>query len=173
MTHAELVARAVSWLKTMGCPIVFFEMVTLQSEEPDAIGWRNSGGDSYLIECKASRSDFLADKKKFHRSGIPALGQYRYYMCPPGMIKPEELPVGWGLLYCHPKKVELVRGRHPKQYLPAEMEKWRFAINPHNEMRMMYSALVRLRIDLGPEDFSRRVHMTYSERKRLKPEAFQ
>jgi hypothetical protein len=172
MTHAELVSRAVSWLKSMGCPIVFFEMVTLQSEEPDAIGWRNSGGDSYLIECKASRSDFLADQKKVHRQ-MPGLGQFKYYMCPPGMIKPEELPAKWGLLYCHPKQVELVRGRHPKRYVLSDLDAFSHDHDPHKEMRMMYSALNRLRIDLGPEDFSRRVHMSYSERKKLKPEAFQ
>lgn len=172
MTHTELVDRAVSWLKIMGCPIVFAEMVTLQCEQPDAIGWRDGGDDSYLVECKASRPDFLVDQKKFHRQ-LPGLGQFKYYMCPPGMIKPEELPPKWGLLYCHPTKVELVRGRHPKRYDFEEMAQYRNEINMFNEMRMMYSALNRLRIDLGAEDFSRRVHMTYVERKKLKPEAFQ
>jgi hypothetical protein len=172
MTHAELVIRAVSWLKGMGCPIVFYEMVTLQSEEPDAIGWRNSAGDSYLVECKASRADFLADRKKPHRH-MPALGQFRYFMCPPGMIKPDELPDCWGLLYCHPKTVEIVRGRHPKRYVVADIEAFSCDRDPYKELRMFYSALNRLRIDLGAEDFSRRIHMSYTERKKQKPEAFQ
>jgi hypothetical protein len=42
----------------------------------------------------------LADKRKPHRSGdVLGLGRWRYYMCPQNLIKPEELPEKWGLLY--------------------------------------------------------------------------
>ena len=27
------------------------------------------------------------------------MGLYRYYVCPSGVIKPEELPEGWGLIW--------------------------------------------------------------------------
>jgi hypothetical protein len=27
------------------------------------------------------------------------MGEMRYYLCPPEIIKPEDLPNGWGLLY--------------------------------------------------------------------------
>jgi hypothetical protein len=30
---------------------------------------------------------------------------YRYYMCPSGLIMPDELPPKWGLLYVTPTKV--------------------------------------------------------------------
>ncbi|TET97711.1 MAG: adenylosuccinate synthase [Candidatus Stahlbacteria bacterium] len=29
----------------------------------------------------------------------PHLGKYRYYVCPSGLLKPEEIPEGWGLYW--------------------------------------------------------------------------
>ena len=64
--HTELVQRAFTYLQcSMGCSVVFKERSTSVSECPDAIGFK--GGFSYLIECKSSRADFLADKKKHFR----------------------------------------------------------------------------------------------------------
>lgn len=95
MTHAELVVRAARWLKRK-CSVVLTELVTT-GETPDAIGWH--GTLSILIECKATRSDFLADRQKAFRvcceSGMGAL---RYYMTPKALVEPQELPAGWGLL---------------------------------------------------------------------------
>lgn len=55
---------------------------------------------SYLIETKVSRSDFLADAKKpFRKDPSQGIGDYRYYACPEGLIKPDELPEKWGLIY--------------------------------------------------------------------------
>lgn len=55
---------------------------------------------SYLIETKISRSDFLADAKKtFRKDPTQGIGDYRYYACPEGLIKPDELPEKWGLIY--------------------------------------------------------------------------
>lgn len=169
MNHVELVHRAAQWLRVMGCPIVFAEMRTLTAEEPDAIGWRDSGRTSLLIECKASRSDFFADKHKAHRwDGVPALGRYRYYMTPPAMVRRDEVPERWGLLYCHPKTVEVVCGKHPRRWEIEAHEAFGHKPAFELELRMFYSALNRLRLDLGDADFSRRVHMTYEQRKRLK-----
>lgn len=56
-------------------------------------------GYSYLIETKISRSDFLADAKKpFRQDATQGVGDYRYYACPEGLIKPDELPEKWGLI---------------------------------------------------------------------------
>jgi hypothetical protein len=169
VTHAELVARAGAWLRAKGCKIVFTELVTLQSETPDAIGWRDSGGTSFLLECKTSRADFHADKHKAHRradaEGIArAMGRFRYYFCQPGIIRPEDLPARWGLLWCHPKKVELLCGRDPAKY----GESWDFhhEADHVSELRMMFSALNRLRIDLGDTAFRDRVHLPYEQRQR-------
>jgi hypothetical protein len=111
MTHAELVQRAARWLaKTKRCAVVATEIATSSAtgESPDAIGWW--GGWSHLVECKASRSDFLADKRKpFRIDPAQGLGDYRWYMAPPGLISPEELPAGWGLLEVHANQVRMVR----------------------------------------------------------------
>ncbi|MGD0497512.1 MAG: hypothetical protein ABSC23_03650 [Bryobacteraceae bacterium] len=100
MTHRDVVRKASSWLRGREhCGAVAVEVVACVSsnEIADAIGWKN--GHSVLVECKASRPDFLADREKISRR-IPGvgLGDYRYYMAPKGTIKPEELTDGWGLV---------------------------------------------------------------------------
>lgn len=96
MTHDDLVERAKRWLKnSCGCSVTLTEMVayTPSGEIPDAIGW--VGGKSILVECKASRSDFLKDRKKPFRNpdfqkAIPGMGAWRIYLTPPGIIKPTD-----------------------------------------------------------------------------------
>lgn len=104
--HKELCNIAEKWLRSFGCSVVFNEFSSSTSEIPDAIGWKS--GYSILIEAKTSRSDFLADFKKPHRI-YPEIGagEYRLYICEKDLIKKEELPDGWGLLYVDPftKKV--------------------------------------------------------------------
>lgn len=148
-THDELVARAVRWLRRPasskradgtvwykgGCGVVVPELVSYAGETPDAIGWVN-GGYSYLIECKTSLSDFYADRKKpRHRTGKPGIGAECFYLCPAGLITPEKLPPGWGLLYCHPKKItiEVVPTSNPNRDLTGEIS-------------LMYSLLRRVEV---------------------------
>lgn len=101
LTHKELVKIANRWLRnTAKCSVVISEMVS-QTEIPDAIGWRNCR--SRLIECKATREDFLSDRSKRCRRVISGhfafgMGNYRYYMTPEGLVGSRELPSGWGLL---------------------------------------------------------------------------
>ena len=98
-SHAELVRRAARWLRGSGasCVLVVAEYrTTFLSEIPDAIGWTCHGG-SVLVECKATRADFLADKSKPHRA--LGMGQRRYFLCPANLIRADEVPEGWGLLY--------------------------------------------------------------------------
>jgi hypothetical protein len=77
-------------------------------EIPDAIGWRSY--ESYLVECKTSRADFLADLKKPHRVNPDwGMGDRRYYMTPPDLVQPDELPEHWGLLWAYPKIVRVKR----------------------------------------------------------------
>lgn len=100
-THSEGCVIAANALKSkFNCGIVFIEPNPWgNSESPDAIGFRLMGV-SVLIEVKISRSDFMSDKNKPHRRD-PSLGMgtYRFYACPEGIIKPKDLPPGWGLLY--------------------------------------------------------------------------
>lgn len=116
MTHAELVERAGIWLRrTKRCPIVATELTTSTSETPDAIGWHAIRG-SYLVECKISREDYYADKAKlFRRYPDQGLGEFRYYMTPPGLLVPSGLPEGWGLLEVRGQRVHVVReSAHPE-----------------------------------------------------------
>ena len=107
-SHDELVARAARWLRdSRDCRIVLTEVgvcgVDTGHEIPDAIGWR-SPGNSILIECKASRADFRADQQKEpRRKPWRGMGRERWYLTPPGLIQPAEIPQGWGLLWCYPR----------------------------------------------------------------------
>ena len=60
-----------------------------------------------MIEVKTSHADFLADRKKYWRSVEPEYqaGNKRWFLCPEGVIKPDELPDGWGLLYWDGKMI--------------------------------------------------------------------
>src|ERR1700743_1391059 len=105
LTHSELVQIAYRWvLKNGSCGVAFKELVTLGSNEiPDVIGF-GAWEHSVLIECKVSRSDFLADKhKSFRKEPHLGMGNQRFYCCPTGLIKVEELPEGWGLIYVNEK----------------------------------------------------------------------
>lgn len=109
MTHSNLCDIAVKWLKKpnskggAGCHIAVSEMAGGWSGEiPDAIGFRAAGWDdgSTVVEVKVSRSDFLADRNKPHRNGERlGMGKWRFYLCPEGLISPEEVPEKWGLVY--------------------------------------------------------------------------
>lgn len=98
MTHSDLVVLAARWLRRR-YPVVITEISSAAGESPDARGVSNWGGTT-LVECKASRADFLADAKKhFRREPETGMGINRYYLCPADMIAASELPKGWGLLY--------------------------------------------------------------------------
>lgn len=114
MTHAELVTRAARWLRsTIKCGVVLTEH-NAGSEFPDAIGWKS--GFSYLVECKVSRSDFLADLKKTSRASYEVRPAFQcYYLTPPQLLDPDvwpnspfALPHGWGLLEAHARHVKVV-----------------------------------------------------------------
>ena len=102
MTHGECVQYAAAWAGRR-FHLVMPEMQSLQNNEiPDVLAV-DFLGVTLLIECKVSRSDFLADKKKpFRVKPEQGMGQYRMYACPKGMIKKGEIPEGWGLLYVYP-----------------------------------------------------------------------
>lgn len=88
---------------------VAVELCTWDTESADVWGMANFC-DTAIIEVKVSHSDFINDKKKWHRGeqaqnlGMQA-GRFRWYLCPEGVIKKEELPEKWGLLYWDGKKI--------------------------------------------------------------------
>ena len=109
MTHAQLVERAVRWLRTYRCGVVLSEQACVRGEMPDAIGWKRAH-HSVLVECKVTRAEFLADRgKPFRAKPEQGVGSERFYLTPPGLVKVEELPVGWGLLEVRRGHVEIVQ----------------------------------------------------------------
>ncbi len=145
MNHRELVKVAERWLyNTVRCGVVFTEFVTAVPEIPDAFGLRSDY--TILVECKASRTDFFADKKKlFRRIPEQGIGDFRFFLCEEGLIKPEELPEKWGLLYWNGKKVKkIIAPKGNVWYRTGET--MRFEKNIDAEYRMMYSALRRIHL---------------------------
>lgn len=139
--HDALVLRADRWLYSQGCSIVIRDPFrTWNTEQPDAIGWRTDV--SILVEVKTSRADFLADQKKgFRINSERGMGDWRFYMCPPGIISPEDLPSGWGLLWASDNIVRRIHGFPHKSRWG---EKQPFSGNKANENTILTSALRRL-----------------------------
>jgi hypothetical protein len=109
MTHAQLIEQAVAWLRSYRCGVILSEQACISGEMPDAIGWKRASR-SVLVECKISRADFLADRDKpFRQKPDLGLGCERFYLTPPALLEPKELPSGWGLLEVRKRKVEMVR----------------------------------------------------------------
>lgn len=99
MTHAQLVNIAHRWLLGAGgCGVAFKELVCSGWETADAIGF---GGkvQSIVVECKTSRSDYLADQRKpFRVYPDGGMGTHRIYCAPVGLLRLQELPAKWALL---------------------------------------------------------------------------
>ena len=149
LSHNELVERAVKWLYSQGCGFAVGERVCTVStgEIPDAIGFRSNC--SILVECKTSRADFKADRKKKFRFDEPKLGMgnFRFYLCEKDVISPLEIPSGWGLLYIQGKQIIKVIspqgnawGKHSKTHKIFWQEK-----NVEAENSLLYSCLRRMR----------------------------
>lgn len=147
ITHDELVELGRQWLSNRS-PIVITEIAAC-SESPDVLGFAcsyrkeikgrahyNSG--SILIECKASRSDFYADKKKFFRRYPEhGLGCFRYFLTPKGLINSTELPEKWGLMETTGKQIRVVKIAEAQEF------------SERNEITVLVSAIRRLRIPEG------------------------
>ena len=124
MTHAQLVQKAVAWLRFYRCGVVLSE----------------------LVECKISRADFLADRDKpFRRKQELGLGCERFYLTPADMLGPEELPAGWGLLECHNRKIRLLQ--------PAA-KNLRTATGFRYEMNLLLASLRRVEIRIEPRNLT-------------------
>jgi hypothetical protein len=125
MTHKEIVEIAYRWvLKNGGMTIAFKELYSLANEIPDVIGFNH--WESAVIECKVSRSDFLSDKKKQHRT--KGMGNWRFYCCPKGMIKKEELPEKRRSRKLAPTNGRLKNTR--KDFISVQNERMRIATRP-------------------------------------------
>jgi hypothetical protein len=145
MTHAQLVEKAVRWLRRYRCGVVLSEQACVSGEMPDAIGWKRAC-HSVLIECKVTRSDFLADRAKpFRLKPEQGVGCERFYMGPAGMVRCEELPSGWGLLEIDKGKIEMTR---------ASAKNLRTATGFRYEMNLLLASLRRVEVRVEPQSIT-------------------
>lgn len=154
MNHDTLIARAERWLRNSAtipnsygtkpyivrCPVVLANLTSSACEVPDAIGWCFGGKVSILVECKVSRADFFADKKKpFRRRPQSGMGRYRYFFAPPKIVSVSDLPPLWGLIEPRGRSVDVIRlaESHPE-------------FQRVHEMSMLWSALRRVQSQNKP-----------------------
>jgi hypothetical protein len=91
------------------------------------------------------------------------MGQFRYFMCEPGTIRPDELPERWGLLYAHEKRVTIEYGKDPRTW--GGDDDFAFAEYDHRAERgMLLSALIRLGINHGFPEIHRSIHRAFLEK---------
>jgi len=145
MTHAQLVEKAVHWLRRYRCGVVLSEQACVSGEMPDAIGWKRAC-HSVLVECKVTRSDFLADRAKpFRFEPTRGVGCERFYLVPGGLVRAEELPQGWGLLEVSRNKIETVR---------ASAKNLRSASGFRCEMNLLLASLRRVEVRVEPQSIT-------------------
>ncbi len=145
MTHAQLVGKAVAWLRRYGCGVVLSEQACVSGEMPDAIGWKRAC-HSVLVECKVSRADFLADRAKpFRQKDARALGCERFYLTPAELCDEPELPVGWGLLEYRNRAVRLVRPAASNLRKPQGLR---------YEMNLLLASLRRVEVRIEPQSIT-------------------
>jgi hypothetical protein len=145
MTHAQLVERAVRWLRSYRCGVVLSEQACVSGEMPDAIGWKRAN-HSVLVECKVTRADFLADRAKpFRQKAEQGVGSERFYLTPPSLVKVDELPLGWGLLELRRGRIEMVK---------ASLKNLRTAVGFKYEMNLLLASLRRVEVRIEPQSIT-------------------
>jgi len=142
MTHAQLVHKAVQWLRSYRCAVILSEQSCTSGEMPDAIGWKRAC-HSVLVECKISRADFLVDREKpFRQNSQLGMGCERFYFTPAGLLGQEEIPRGWGLLEIRNRNVSMVQ---------VAAKNSRTAIGFRYEMNLLLASLRRVEIRIEPQ----------------------
>lgn len=152
LDHSDLCKIGVDLLKRrFGCNFAVRELVTFSSETPDCFGVRNAGQESYLVEVKVSRSDFLRDRKKsFRKRPQEGVGMFRYYMAPQGLITIEDLPDKWGLIEVDAKgNCKVAHGHKPKKIADPDFVFTERSLR--SELTIVHSFLRRM---LAGEDLS-------------------
>ena len=145
MTHAQLVEKAVRWLRSSRCGVLLSEQACVSGEMPDAIGWKRAN-HSVLVECKVTRADFLADRAKPFRSKPErGVGCERFYLTPANLLRPEELPACWGLLEIRGRTVEML---HPS------VKNLRSATGLRYEMNLLLASLRRVEVRIEPQSIT-------------------
>jgi hypothetical protein len=141
MTHGQLVRLAERWLRRRNCRIVLSEQTADFKEVPDVIGWRMDCR-STVVECKVSRSDFAADRlKRARQKPEIAMGCQRFFLTPAGLLRPHEIPPGWGLLEATKFGIQVVSPSHSQRREPGLIA----------EMTLLLASLRRVEVRIEPQ----------------------
>jgi len=136
---------AVRWLRRYRCAVVLSEQACSSGEVPDAIGWKKKC-HSVLVECKASRADFLADScKPWRVRPETGVGAERYFLGPRGLIRSDELPRGWGLLEVCGLEIETVK---------RSANNLRSIVGFECEMNLLLASLRRVEVRIDPQSIT-------------------
>ncbi len=145
MTHAQLVEKAVRWLRVYRCGVVLSEQACASGEMPDAIGWKQAC-HSVLVECKVTRADFLADRDKpFRQKPEKGVGSERFYLTLPALMRLDELPSGWGLLEYRRRRIEMVQ---------PSAKNLRTTAGFRCEMNLLLASLRRVEVRIEPQSIT-------------------
>jgi len=122
---------------------VLSEQYCATGEVPDVIAWKGFC-KSVLVECKVSRSDFLADAEKpFRLKPQEAMGSQRFYLAAAGVIRADELPKHWGLLE--------LRGREISMTVKPGRVDLRTHVGLMKEMNLLLASLRRVEVRIEPQ----------------------
>ena len=69
----------------------------------------------------------------------------RFYLTPPGLLRPEEVPVGWGMLEWRGRGVEML---HPAA------KNLRTAVGFRYEMNLLLASLYRVEVRIEPQSIT-------------------
>lgn len=99
--HSHLKWVALHYLKTLVTDLVANEVDFYNAYSiADAVGLNFKRREVRVIEVKATKADFLRDKKLFgENTSYFYHAHYSYIMCPTNVIQQEELPYGYGLIW--------------------------------------------------------------------------
>ena len=148
MQHRSLCLIGERFLRReLRVPVTAIEVKSTLREVPDVFG--ASSLSTFILEAKASRSDFIVDiDKPFRKNMENGVGDYRYYICPESLIDVSELPDKWGLIWVDELgRATLKYGYNPTQRMPWDngdsYEQWRIEHDITNDQSIMYSLLRR------------------------------
>ncbi len=115
--HHRLKVVAMAFLKKHCVDLVAAEVkFRNMRSRADACGVNLKRKEVRVVECKASRADFLRDKKLQQADAAYwPHSTYFYVCCPPGVVKKSDIPAEYGLLYVD-KRGRVKTERAPRKY---------------------------------------------------------
>jgi hypothetical protein len=99
--YLNKIGRIVAIEATLECA-----RVDIMSLKPNSF---YDNGDLTIYEIKVNRSDFLNElKQKKYLRAMQSCNRF-YYLCPPYLITPKELPVNAGLCFYNGGNIEIIK----------------------------------------------------------------